>query len=107
MPFDGSAHSPTLSKTQCALPFTKEDYFELVDVTGRILRADKRGRITESIPSIVTSLGINPDKWIEHIENFGRSYGCCIGSVTVMADYAEYFGRSWSKGVAKSAQRYA
>ena len=35
-----------------ALPFTREDYFELVDVTDRIIREDKRGAIPDEVPAI-------------------------------------------------------
>lgn len=39
MTFDGSAHTDI----HCALPFTRQDYFELVDSTGRAIREDKNG----------------------------------------------------------------
>jgi hypothetical protein len=39
MPFDATARTPW------AVPFAFEDYLELVDWTGRALRADKRGHI--------------------------------------------------------------
>lgn len=38
MPIDGSSHTDI----HFALPFTREDYFDLVDKTGRIIRDDKR-----------------------------------------------------------------
>ena len=49
MRFDGGSQTDI----HCALPFTQEDYFELVDVTGRILREDKRGYRVRSIFAIV------------------------------------------------------
>lgn len=60
MPFDGSSHT----SVHTALPFTREDYFDLVDVTGRMIRNDKHGAIDADIPPIVARLGINRDKWI-------------------------------------------
>ena len=86
MPFDGSSHT----NIHLALPFIREDYFELVDTTGRAFREDKRGHIPES-PPIVSLLGIKPDKWIERIPNFGLTYSNCVGFVTRMADFAEKF----------------
>ncbi len=102
MRFDGGSQTDI----HCALPFTQEDYFELVDVTGRIIREDKRGYIPDSIPSVVLRLGIQPDHWIDHIQNFGKTYSSCAGSVTAIADYAERKGRNWCKGVANSARCY-
>jgi hypothetical protein len=75
MPFDGISHTAT------ALPFTREDYFALLDVTGRMIGGDKKGYIPSDIPPVVSRLGINPDKWIDHIQCFGRSFGGCVGTV--------------------------
>ncbi len=102
MPFDGSSHTDT----RHALPFTREDYFDLVDTTGRILRDDKRGAIASELPAIVSRLGINPNKWIDHVQNFGRRYGSSAGSVARMADYAQVFERNCGKGVACSQALY-
>jgi hypothetical protein len=98
MPFDGGSHTNIHS----ALPFTREDYFELVDVTGRIIRGDKRGAIHSDIPSIVERLGIEPDYWIEHIQNFGKTYSACVGSVDAISGYASKSGKSWCKGITHS-----
>jgi len=102
MPFSGS------SKTDIhvALPFTREDYFDLVDVTGRVIRDDKRGFIPSEIPPIIQRFGINPDKWLEHVQHFSRRYGCCAGAAQKMKDYAEVFQRRWGKGVRFSSSVY-
>jgi hypothetical protein len=94
--------------SQSALPFTRNDYFQLVDITGRIIRDDKSGALHSDIPSIVEKLGIEPDYWMEHIQNFGKTYSACVGSVDAIADYAGKSGKSgksgklWCKGVAHS-----
>jgi len=98
MPFDGSSHNDI----HTALPFTREDYFQLVDITGRIIREDKRGAILDDIPSVVSRLGIEPDHWVEHIKNFGKSYSACVGSVEAIADYAGRSGKHWCKGLSHS-----
>lgn len=74
MPFDGSSHTDI----HAALPFTREDYFDLVDKTGRIIREDKRGFIPAELPAIIVEFGINQDKWIEHVKHFGRRYASCV-----------------------------
>jgi len=102
MPFDGSS----FTGIHTALPFTGEDYFQLVDVTGRAIRSDKRGHIPDKIPSIVSRLGIEPDNWIEHIRSFGKMYGACVGSVEAITDYADRSGKRWCKGISHSVQCY-
>jgi hypothetical protein len=98
MPFDDGSQA----SLHAALPFTREDYFKLVDVTSRIIRDDKCGALHSDIPSIVEILGIEPDYWIEHIQNFGKTYSACVGSVDAISDYAGKSGKSWCKGVAHS-----
>jgi len=98
VPFDGGSYT----NIQSALPFTREDYFELVDVTGRNIRGDKRGAIYRDIPSIVERLGIEPDYWIAHIQNFCKTYSACVGSVDAISDYASKSGKRWCKGITHS-----
>ncbi len=102
MAFDGSGHTDIHQ----ALPFTKEDYFDLVDKTGRMIREGRRGFITESVPTIISRFGIEPDKWINHIKQFGRSYGEGIGSPEKLKAYALIFDRHCGKGVSCSRDVY-
>jgi len=102
MPFDGSSHTDIHS----ALPFTREDYVELVDVTGRMIRDDKKGYIPATIPPIVARLGIQPDKWIEYIRCFGQRYGHCVGHAEEISLYADRFHLAWCKGIGCSNQVY-
>ncbi len=102
MPFDGCAHT----SVHMALPFTLEDYFALVDATGRVVRDDKRGALDVGLQPLVVRLGIEPDEWVKHVRNFGRSYGDCAGSVASMTHYAHKKGLCWGKGVSVSRRVY-
>ncbi len=102
MVFDGSSHT----SVHCALPFTQEDYFDLVDKTGRVIREDKRGFINAAAPSIIAQYGIDPDQWIDHVKNFGRRYSLCAGSGEKILEYAEIFNRRWAKGVVAAGDVY-
>lgn len=44
------------------LPFKLSDYLELVELTGRVIREDKRGRIPNKLPPILQRLNIEPDR---------------------------------------------
>lgn len=95
MPFDGSSHTDI----HTALPFACEDYLDLVDKTGRAIRDDKRGFIPSDVPAIISRLGINPDRWLEHIQCFGKRYAGCAGSVERIQSFADRHERLWCKGI--------
>ncbi len=103
MVFDGSSHTDI----HTALPFTQEDYFDLLDMTGRIIRDDKRGFISSATPKVIAKFGINPDKWIDHVKRFGSRYAMCAGAREKIIDYATLFERRWAKGVGSSTKVYA
>ncbi len=52
------------------IPFHWNDYLELVDWTGRQVRADKRGAISSSQPPILHRLQLQPDDWLIHSLHF-------------------------------------
>lgn len=102
MVFDGSAHTDI----HTALPFTQEDYFDLLDVTGRIIRDDKSGFISSKQPKILSQFGINLAKWIDHVKCFGVRYANCAGSAENLIGYAALFQRRWAKGVNTASRLY-
>jgi hypothetical protein len=65
MPFDATGRVAT------AVPFAFEDYLELVDGTGRVIREGKRGFIPGAAPAILERLNIDPEQFI-------RTAGCTI-----------------------------
>ena len=55
-------------KHQNSFSFSKEDYLQLVDETGRIIREDKRGFIPHTTSPILERLNINSEGFIELIK---------------------------------------
>ena len=102
MPFDGSS----ATDIAVALPFTREDYFQLVDTTGRAIRNDKRGSIAADLPGMVARLGINPDHWLDHIRQFGRRYAACAGNRASILAFSRHRNRRWGKGVGLAGAVY-
>ena len=47
-----------------AIPFAFDDYLELVDTPGRVIREDKRGYIPGETPQILERLNIDPEQFI-------------------------------------------
>lgn len=46
-----------------AVPFNLQDYIDLVDWTGRHIRADKRGHILAHKPKILATLALSSNQW--------------------------------------------
>ncbi len=62
------------------LPFLLNDYLELLDWTGRILREDKRGAISHSTPPILERLDMNSDMWKTLTTDFEQQFSYWVGS---------------------------
>ncbi len=60
MPFQAG---PEGNREPPALPIGLRDYIELVDWTGRIVRADKMGFIPQESPSALSNLNLNQTQW--------------------------------------------
>ncbi|WP_133511609.1 transposase [Candidatus Thiosymbion oneisti] len=80
MPFDATARTPW------AVPFAFEDYLELVDWTGRALRADKAGYIEAREPKILVRLGINGEQFIGYSKRLLKVFGTAVGASASLAD---------------------
>ena len=64
--FEGGA----TAHRQTGILFGFQDYIELVDYTGRIIRSDKRGSIAQHLPPILKRLSINPKQRLENTTKF-------------------------------------
>ena len=56
------------------------DYLELVDATGRIVRDDKRGFISDSSAKILERLGLDEDRWLSMTQNFENTFSTFAGN---------------------------
>ena len=52
-----------INNWQAGILFNFEDYLNLMDWTGRIIRSDKHGHIEEYLPPILARLDISADQW--------------------------------------------
>ena len=95
----------------CALtseiPYLYREYLELVDWSGRALRADKRGVIDRHLPSILTRLEIDEDEWCKAMQPKGvHQFSRAIGKCDVMRAYAKRLAIKWIKGIGISSKLY-
>ncbi len=71
-----------------------------------MLRQGKRGFIGSNVPSFIARLGIDANKLVTHLKDFGRRYGEGVGIVGKIQAYAQLFERQWGKGVRHSKDVY-
>ena len=74
------------------LPFRLTDYLDLVDISGRIIREDKRGHIDARLSPILARLSIDPKHWdylIKHIESRFKSF---VGSAFKLKQICQSLG---------------
>ena len=83
---------------ELALPYILHDYLELVDWSGRAVRANKRGSIPSGIPPILERLEIDPDKWLKTMAWNNRFYRA-VGRLDAMKTYAVATGQKWVQGL--------
>ena len=72
-------HSDTIG-----LPFELNDYLNLVDWTGRILREDKRGSINASLPPILERLDLSTTAWSLLASSFETQFSHWVGEEEIV-----------------------
>ncbi|MFT7560793.1 MAG: REP element-mobilizing transposase RayT [Flavobacteriales bacterium] len=104
--FSNSSNFNNLKKQHVCLPFSLDDYLEVVEYTGRAIVGANKGYINERTPKVLSRLGLQANTWVDHVTNCTRSYASCVGSVDNILNFAERFDRRWGKGVSKAAKSY-
>jgi hypothetical protein len=77
---------------------TEEQYFEIVDWTGRQIREGKRGQIGAKVRPLLESLELDADEWIQTVEEFSKRFCLVAGTIENIRKAAERVGRCWLKG---------
>ncbi|WP_261875183.1 transposase [Vibrio rarus] len=72
------------------IAFSLSDYLALVDETGRIIRHDKRGAISEHSEQLLTKLNIGHENWLKLITEFGHLFHGPVGSLAELTCYCEH-----------------
>ena len=61
------------------IPCSRQDYFELVDMTGRVVKKGKAGVIPEDLAPILERIQINPKTWAHTVQSLGDIFAQFIG----------------------------
>ncbi len=86
------------------IPFDENDYFELTDWTGRAVHPTKKGFIPNGLPSLLVSLGMPKENWIETVVGYEKHFSDFVGQEAKMRDMSASRGMKWLRG-SRACQR--
>jgi len=89
-----------------SIPMSFCDYLELIDWSGRIVRADKRGAIDDRVPPILNRLNIDPSVWQGAMRLKGNVFGRALGQLDHLRLYAQVLGQSRVKGLMQARRLF-
>jgi REP element-mobilizing transposase RayT len=100
MPFIGNPrkHMPK------GLPFELDNYLQLVDISGRAQHPNKRGKINNNQPTLLTRLGISEQQWINLTSNLEKQFKGPIGSPNQLKTFQQNTGYKRHYGLNKAKQ---
>ncbi len=97
--FIGNEHQQLVK----GIPFSLLDYLTLVEETGKIIRADKRGYLTDKALPLLQQLGINSEDWLQLAQHFGKQYRQAVGSISELSAFAAHTEKQWIGGYRQQA----
>ena len=95
LPFAGNPRNDM----PAGLPFHLNDYLELVDWSGRILREDKKGAMPEELPAILQRLQLDARNWCYLTRNFEHPLKHLVGAAHHVRSACEAIGQRWAQGI--------
>jgi hypothetical protein len=90
-----------------AIPFHLRDYLELVEWTGRTVRADKPGAIDARLPPILARLNVDRTAWRHAMRPRGNVFGRAMGRLSHLRLHARTLGQSWVRGIQHAQRLFA
>ena len=102
LPFVGGEHQ----NKDPGLSFSLMDYLELTDWAGRAISDDKSGTMPAQLASILERLNINPETWLDSVQNYNKNYYTVVGTRAASKDYSLALGRNWFCLTRASSQLY-
>jgi hypothetical protein len=84
------------------MAFSLQDYCELVDTTGRIIRADKAdkaGAIDSAHSPILSRLGLSEEQWLTLTTEFEQHFCYAVGAEHMMKDFKIHTHRKRIGGI--------
>lgn len=90
-----------------ALDMLLDEYLNLVDWTGRQIRADGKAAIPVDMAPILTRLSIGKDSWIATVQGYGSLFHRAVGRLDSMIRAARASGLRWFCGINSCAKAFS
>jgi len=84
------------------LPFALTDYLQLLDWSGRVIRADKRGIIPEDTPPVLERLSIDPVAYLKFLRAKRNAFSRAVGTAERLRETAQAMGQRYLRGIGPS-----
>jgi hypothetical protein len=81
------------------LQITTDQYLDLVDRSGRILKTNQHGFIDPDLVPILLRIGANPNAWVNTISQFDSRFRIAAGLLSSLRTFARQLGRRWVIGL--------
>jgi hypothetical protein len=75
------------------IAFSLQDYCELVDITGPIIRADKAGAMDSAHSPILSRLGLSEEQWLTLTTKFEQHFCYAVGAEQMMKEFKTHTHR--------------
>jgi hypothetical protein len=91
------------SQRRGIMSISEEQYFDLVDRSGREIRSGKRGSINPDLVPILLRIGAKPEAFMDTVSRFGEIFHVAAGTHSSLKKFAAKIGVRWLVG--RSAAR--
>jgi hypothetical protein len=98
--------TPWRASDRGILPMGLDEYLELLDWSGRLVRTGKTGSIPSHLAPILTRLGIKADCWSEMVTRFDQWFGHVVGRASRVIERARQAGRRYYRGQSHCAMAF-
>ncbi|MGD9591253.1 MAG: transposase [Candidatus Berkiella sp.] len=94
------------NENEPCIDFSLKDYLELVDDTGRVIKENKKGAISNKFSPILMRLNLNPSHWHDLIKGLEHGFYYAIGSVVSLQSFSAKYSKRNPKGVKAAKHSY-
>lgn len=94
------------SENHSTLPFIAQDYFQLLEWTGRTLRHPNKGYIPEHAPTILQRAKLNHTAWAHNISHFDANFKRIVAPLQRFKDLAQQHKLKWMQGHRQATKLY-
>ncbi len=97
-----SSRSGRRASDMGVLPISLDDYLKLLKWTARLLRSGERTTIPKDLGTILDSLEVSAEAWLDTVEDYENAFGHVVGSPEAIAKVAERLEIRCMKGASAS-----